>query len=407
MLTQMITVLYLNSMVFTHAYGLQQVCTVANCHTWTCHAQLNQESRSQKEKIIQNLSFSYDMRGNILTKIVDGKKTSYAYNTINQLIQIQKPNNGMINLANDYDALGNMKQDPAGNQYHYNLLNQLSQFQNLQIGIKASYQYYANGLRFKKTIISNPMVAPIYDYYDNAKNANVVNETQGRSASSYLFSSGHMVRYLDNAQGNIQKQIAIYDAKDVAAIANKKGKIQKTYHYSPNGIIKPTAFANRLVDYHKTATETFHQTKLPDEEEAIKSLELESKAIDMKTFDSRFNVQGKYDRSGPDKYNRSILGARRRVERLLGKGFATRFTDRDLAVLDARIWELVTQVHKNHSEQVFYISNAASSQASWATLNDELDRELRDTACINRLFRMDKLWEPEEHNNTRNYTVYS
>ncbi len=198
------------------------------------------EQRSWRSiRIRQNTYFSYDARGNLLAKIVDSNKMFYAYNAINQLIQIQEPGGEMISLANDYDALGNMKHDPAGNPYQYNLLGQLVQFQNLQTGIKADYQYYANGLRSKKVLSSNPVVDPIYYYYDNASNANIVNERQGALASSYLLPSGHMVRYVYDGESNVKKQITVHGAKDVTALVNDQGKIQKTYHYSPNGMIMP------------------------------------------------------------------------------------------------------------------------------------------------------------------------
>lgn len=45
-----------------------------------------------------------------------------------------------------------------------------------------------------------------------------------------------MVRYVSNGQGNIQKQIAVHGSKDVEATLNGQGKIDKTYHYSPNGL---------------------------------------------------------------------------------------------------------------------------------------------------------------------------
>ncbi len=129
--------------------------------------------------------------------------------------------------------------DPAGNHYDYNLLGQLTGFVSHTIGVKASYQYYANGLRAQKSVTSSSAVDPIDYYYDAAKYANIVNERQGALSTSYLLPQSHMVRYVNDGKGNVTKQIAIHGTKDVEAILGQNGNIQKTYHYSPNGIIEP------------------------------------------------------------------------------------------------------------------------------------------------------------------------
>ncbi len=244
-LKQVVTALCLGSMIFSNSDALaQSIQSIPLTLTLTLAQQGSRinpvdAGEAEQAKTAQDTYFTYDAHGNILTKMVNGKRTTYTYNTLNQLIQIQKPNDEIINLANDYNASGNMRHDPLGNRYQYNLLDQLIQFQNPHTGVKADYQYYANGLRSKKAITSNPMVEPIDYYYDDLDNANIVNEKQGQLTTSYVLPNGHMVRYVHGWEGKTQKQIAIHGSKDVEAILNGQGKIQKTYHYSPNGVTKP------------------------------------------------------------------------------------------------------------------------------------------------------------------------
>ncbi len=237
-LQQLVTIVCLSSMMFTQTEALSQQ-NVESFPRQLATVQVSQGKFVATTHRIQDTYFTYDLSGDISTKTVGGKKTTYTYNTINELITIHKPDSAVVNLANDYDALGNMKQDPNGNQYQYNVLGQLTQFQNRNTGVRANYQYYTNGLRAKKIITSNPIVEPIEYYYDDVQNANITNERQGQLTTSYLLPSGHMVRYIHDGQGNTKKQIAIHGAKDVEAIINDQAKMQKTYHYSPNGIIKP------------------------------------------------------------------------------------------------------------------------------------------------------------------------
>jgi RHS repeat-associated protein len=214
--------------------------------------------------ITQNTRFTYDLAGNMLTKTVDGKTTIYRYNAINQLVGVDhKPNDSAVNLPIIYDASGNMLQDPTGNHYQYDVFGQLIAFQNSQGSIKAHYQYYATGLRATKSIVSNATVEPIHYYYDSAQNAHIINETQGQLATSYLLPSGHMVRYIHDGQGNTEKQIAIHGTKDVKAIINDQGQIQQTYHYSPNGIIKPIDPQAQMAQMTHPETTHFSITENP------------------------------------------------------------------------------------------------------------------------------------------------
>ena len=92
-LKQIVITLCVGSMVCGNSYALAQ----------SVQSILHQGRRDQYE-IRQDTYFTYDIRGDILTKAVDGKKTVYIYNTINQLIQIQKSDRSIINLKNDYDV---------------------------------------------------------------------------------------------------------------------------------------------------------------------------------------------------------------------------------------------------------------------------------------------------------------
>ncbi len=218
---QLITLLCLSSLTWSQTFALTPQNIMHSVHSLP---------DAVTTQVRQNTTFSYDLAGNILIKTVDGHKTTYHYNAINQLISIHQPDGTVMDLANDYDALGSMRQDSDGNHYQYDLFGQLVQFQNNHTGVKSHYQYYANGLRSQKRLVSNPMADSIDYYYQGS---DIVNEKQGQSTTSYLLPSGHMVRYLHDGQGNLQKQIAIHGSKDVDAILNGQGKIERSYHYSP------------------------------------------------------------------------------------------------------------------------------------------------------------------------------
>ncbi len=217
-------------------------------------------NQRDQQSVSQDTYFTYDIRGNILARVAGGRKTIYVYNAINQLIQIQKLDGSTINMADDYDVLGNMKNDPAGNQYQYNLLGQLTQFNDQDTGARANYRYYANGLRSMKAIT---MVEPIDYYYDYSEYSNIVNERQGQLTTSYLLSNGHMVRYVHDGQANIQKQIAVHGSKNVEVILNDEGKIQQIYHYSPNGKVRPIGPQGHIAQLVSRNPENFSITQNP------------------------------------------------------------------------------------------------------------------------------------------------
>lgn len=199
---------------------------------------LNHIGSINKKRIIQDTYFTYDTNGNILVEVVNGKKTTYGYNAINQLITINKPNGSALSLAGSYDRLGNLKSDEMGSQCTYNLLGQLTGLKDKQTGIETSYRYYVNGLRSEKYFVSSSFgIEPIRYYYDGDRYANIVNEKQGKLATGYLLQRRHMLRYIYSDQGGTQKQIAVYGSKDVEAVLNSNGRIQKAYHYSPDGLI--------------------------------------------------------------------------------------------------------------------------------------------------------------------------
>ncbi len=92
----------------------------------------------------------------------------------------------------------------------------------------------------------NPTADPVDYYYDNAQYASIVNEKQGAFSASYLLPSRHMVRYVSDGEGSISKQVAVHGSKDVEAVLDQNGNIQKIYHYSPNGIIQPINLAGQI-----------------------------------------------------------------------------------------------------------------------------------------------------------------
>lgn len=72
-----------------------------------------------------------------------------------------------------------------------------------------------------------------------------------------------MVRYIQNGQGQVNKQIAIHGAKDVEAIINGQGKIEQSYHYSPNGILRPIDLHDQIAQITQPRTGNFSITENP------------------------------------------------------------------------------------------------------------------------------------------------
>jgi hypothetical protein len=227
--------------------------------------------------------FIYDQRANLLTKTdtigAAEKTTSYAYNKLNQLTKLTQPDGSTIPSCHSasssihqlqvrnqsmphidkftrptsyyttaqciaYDlASGNMLKDGLGNEFQYNLLNQMTQYQNKHKGISTAHQYYANGLRSSKQItLNNTQHHPIQYYYDHAKYPNIINEvqidkdTQEAHHTHYLLAGNERaLRLYNQPKQETQANQLIYGHKDVLTQLNHKGEIDQTYNYADYG----------------------------------------------------------------------------------------------------------------------------------------------------------------------------
>ena len=187
-----------------------------------------------------DITYAHDIRNNVTkqtvsnsldTNNVPNETTTYTYNNLNQLTQVESSDQEVEKLLS-YDRNGNLLSDTKGSTYNYNSLNQLVGLTN-KAGDHYTYHYYPNGLRSQKAL---EQASPISFYYDNSKNGQIVNEQQNEQTTSYFMAgSARIVRYAPNKKGTITTQVLIHNGKDVDALYNPSHQDIRTYHYSPYG----------------------------------------------------------------------------------------------------------------------------------------------------------------------------
>jgi len=269
-------------------------------YTYNTLNQLIESNTIPKDGDTRKSQFVYDQRANLLTKTdtigTATESTSYEYNNLNQLTQLTQPDHTTIpschsasssiqqlqvrdlsiphmdkfTLPKQYDTSqciaydpksGNMLKDGLGNEFDYNVLNQMTQYQNKHKGISTTHQYYANGLRSSKQITTNnTQHHPIQYYYDHAKNPNIINEvqvdkdTQTEHHTHYLLAGNERALRLYNQPNKEAKaNQLIYGHKDVLTQLNHKGEIDQTYNYADYGknisLNKSKAIKTGIPDY--------------------------------------------------------------------------------------------------------------------------------------------------------------
>ena len=203
-------------------------------YTYNTMNQLIQEILTNAA-LTKTTAYVYDAASNITRKtITDSNNTvttvSYQYDTDNKLIRIIDQN-GSRNIT--YNVNGNFIGDGQGSQYTYNELDQLTGYTN---GANTfQYGYYPNGLRANKQTIGKSDL--IQFYYDDAENANIVNEIQGTKSASYLTQgSTRYVRYVkDTSTNQTIPQYLMENKKDTLGVLDATKKVTGTYQYNPYG----------------------------------------------------------------------------------------------------------------------------------------------------------------------------
>ncbi len=184
--------------------------------------------------IFSQYSYTYDANGNIIT-VNDGTTTkTYVYDKLNRLISIIPQTGKATTYA--YDLMGNRLTESSDRismnftytSYAYRLDNQL---ESVTKGSTTSMEYYADGLRSKKTT-SSGMTHYIYDL-----SGRLVAEGQSSTAIStnYVWgpdrvltkkdSSGGIYYYLYNGHG------------DVVQMVDRNGNMVNNYQYDEWGNI--------------------------------------------------------------------------------------------------------------------------------------------------------------------------
>lgn len=114
-LNKLIIIICLASMIDASAIALMQ-----NDLFYQYPIHKNRHGNTAKQYSIQNMTFVYDNRGNLLVRSINNQKTIFHYNAINQLVSIHNPDGSSITLKNNYDDLGNMRHDSVDNHYNAN-----------------------------------------------------------------------------------------------------------------------------------------------------------------------------------------------------------------------------------------------------------------------------------------------
>jgi RHS repeat-associated protein len=179
-------------------------------------------SASYSDQKTSNENYSYDAAGNILTYTKDGITTIYSYNDSDQLLSV---NDSKI----IYDGRGNMLNDPDGNNYTYNLQDELVQVNtNAESeGGVVSYSYYPNALLKTKMKSFNSTTF----YYDNS-HADAISSSNGIKQTSLLLDiSGSLIASYRN------KEVSYYlkAANSNIGLFDNKGQLQNSYKYLAYG----------------------------------------------------------------------------------------------------------------------------------------------------------------------------
>ncbi len=130
--------------------------------------------------------YSYDVNGNILTKTIDGSKTTYSYNALGQL----------VSSGVSYNSRGDEQSDEKGNDYTFNGYDQLVNFTSSS-GEKWDYSYYPDGTRASKGISGGDTQKFYY------RGDQLINSVLNNESTSYLMGATREERLLLNQDATL------------------------------------------------------------------------------------------------------------------------------------------------------------------------------------------------------------
>ena len=194
-------------------------------------------------------SYTYDLRGNRLTKSSGADTTSYTYDLNNRLLSEAE---GDTTTLYEYDDRGNLVSkrketltdeavttDTASvltdnlsenvELYTYNGFNQLSEYRTG--GTRASYVYNAEGIRASKTV-NGATTQFLLD------GANVIGEVNANSqVTHYIRGVSGIIYSVDGSYAQSTKKYYTTNGHgDVVGLLNNAGVLTKSYTYDPFGV---------------------------------------------------------------------------------------------------------------------------------------------------------------------------
>lgn len=219
--------------------------------------------------LINDYSYDYDNNGNIISKTENGQVTTYRYDAINQLVEVEYPEVGVETYI--YDPAGNRTEKTISDittTYSYNALNQLTS--SSENGIMTTYEYDLNG-NLTKGVTGSDVTNYTYDGFnrltetqlaDGSWQKNHYNALGLRSAveengiyTGFIYDGWNVVEELDahnkitstyiRGNGLIASEDTVGRSyyylqnthTDVIGIINEEGAVKNTYNYDAFGII--------------------------------------------------------------------------------------------------------------------------------------------------------------------------
>lgn len=181
--------------------------------------------------------YQYDIRGNRIGKIEEGILTSYKYNTLNQLIEIESEHQ---HCQYKYDKRGNLieiiENETILYRFNFNMLNQLTEIYDKK-GKKCSYTYNALGFRvssWERNDEINSSEKEKNFYFDIERDSNNLLRIEGDGDSNYIWDDG-----IVGISSGMKSKIFLRDnLESPIYLTEKNGRITEKYTYDEFGNTK-------------------------------------------------------------------------------------------------------------------------------------------------------------------------
>lgn len=132
-------------------------------------------NKNQNGTTISSFAYTYDNNGNQLTRVENEQTTTYTYDQLNRLAQVQYP--GSVQESFEYDNAGNRTKKTTGaitTDYVYDQLNRLTQ--STENATLTTYTYDDNGNQLEK-VEGGQTTQYIYDAFNRQTEVNMPDGT--------------------------------------------------------------------------------------------------------------------------------------------------------------------------------------------------------------------------------------